>query len=108
MLDEAKARATDREGQSSTYTASHDPQEAERSSFRGQRQRSQNRSLVRGWGKKAINEPAHRGSKPVKAWRKSLKRRCPGVRVRMESTPKTAPRAAFFCRVVTGCLCGLI
>ena len=47
-----EARAVDRWGQSPTYTASYDPRETERSSFRSQRSRSQNRSLVRGWGKR--------------------------------------------------------
>jgi hypothetical protein len=35
---------------SPTYTGSNDPNEIERSPFRSQRSRSQNRSLVRGWG----------------------------------------------------------
>jgi hypothetical protein len=54
--EEAKAKAMDRWGQSPTYTASRDPQEIERSPFRGQRSRSQNRSLVRGWGEREGKE----------------------------------------------------
>src|SRR5271163_1783630 len=85
---EAKAREMDRRRQSPTYTASHDPQEIERSPFRGQRSRSQNRSLMRGWGKGGRKPACAWRLETVKAWCKSLKRRCPRVRVRWKGRRK--------------------
>jgi hypothetical protein len=46
----------------SQYTASHGPQEIERSPFRRQRSRSQNRSLMREWGEERTPKTAPRGA----------------------------------------------
>src|SRR5256885_3427510 len=113
---EAKARAVDRWGQSPTYIPRAMTYKRSREvhfEFRGRGAKngplsgSQNRSLVGGWclggGKEKVrNQPAHGGSKTVKAWRKSLKAARPTCWGAVERTPKTAPKGAVFCRLFTG------
>jgi hypothetical protein len=91
---EAKARAMDRWGQSPTYTASHDPREIERSPFRGQRSRSQNRSTVR--NEKSMEIACTWRLETVKAWRRSLKRRGPTCWGAVEKDAENSPQRRGF------------